>query len=158
MKNSMGYLVVSLLGICGLPAKDDAPRGFQPISELAEAKAEAMEKKQLLVIAVKGADDDCPYCVAAMDSGEKAVGGGGGVVKVFARAEALNKADISGFPSEVKARAAKTFTTGAWVEFLVFDPDGTKLLASSTRKELDGDNEAISAFKKEVQEQKKALK
>lgn len=156
MKNSICCLVVSLLGICGLSAKDDAPRGFQPISELAEAKAEAVEKKQLLVIAVKGADDDCPHCVAAMDSGEKAVGGG--VVKVFARAEALNKADISGFPSALKVRAAKKFTTGAWVEFLVFNSDGTKLLASSTRTELDGDSKAIAAFKKEVQEQKKAMK
>ena len=67
----MCCLVVSLLGICGLSAKDDAPRGFQPISELAEAKAKAVEKKQLLVIAVKGADDNCPHCATAMKSGEK---------------------------------------------------------------------------------------
>ena len=156
MNNSMCCLVVSLLGICGLSAKDDAPRGFQPISELAAAKAKAVEKKQLLVIAVKGADDNCPHCTAAMQCGEKAVGSG--VVKLFARAEALNKADTSGFPPALKARAEKKFTTGAWVEYLVFNPDGTKLLASATRKELDGDTKAISAFKKEIQEQKKALK
>lgn len=151
-------LMVSLFGISGLAAKEkeDAPRGFQPISELADAKATAVEKNQLLVVAVKGADDSCPHCSAAMESGEKAVGSG--VVKVFARAEALNKADLSGFPPALKDRAAKKFTTGAWVEFLVFNPDGTKLLASSTRTQLDGDKKAISAFKKDVAAQKKALK
>ena len=59
---------------------------------------------------------------------------------------------------EFKTRVEKKFTTGAWVEYLVFNPDGTKLLASSTRKSLDGDTKAISAFKKEIQEQKKALR
>jgi len=151
-------LVLSLLGISGLSAKEkvDAPRGFQPVSELEAAKTTAVEKNQLLVVAVKGADDSCPHCTAAMESGEKAVGSG--VVKVFARAEALNQADLSGFPPALKERAAKKFTTGASVEFLVFNPDGTKLLASSTRKELDGNKKAISAFKKEVADQKKALK
>jgi len=151
-------LVLSLLSIGGLSAKEkvDAPRGFEPISELEAAKTEAVEKNQLLVVAVKGADDDCPHCTAAMESGEKAVGSG--VVKVFARAEALNMADPTDFPPALEERAAKKFTTGASVEFLVFNPDGTKLLASSTRKELDGDKKAISAFKKEVAEHKRALK
>lgn len=66
--------------------------------------------------------------------------------------------DTGEFPPALKARAAKKFTIGGWVEFLVFNPDGTRLLASSTRKELDGNTKAISALKKEVQEQKKALK
>ena len=153
---SFCLLLISTLGMAGVRAKDDAPRGFQPISELESAKATAIAKKQLLVVAIKGADDNCPHCTAAMDSGEKAVGSG--VVKVFARAEALNKADVSNFPPAFKERAKKQFTTGAWVVFLVFNPDGTKLLAESNRTELDGDSKAISAFKKKVSEEKKALK
>ncbi len=153
---SICLLLISALGLGGVRAKEDAPRGFQPISELEKAKATAVEKNQLLVVAVKGADDNCPHCAAAMESGEKAVGSG--VVKVFARAEALNKADVSKFPSAFQERAKKKFTTGAWVVYLVFNPDGTKLLAESSRKELDGDTKAISAFKKKVSEEKKALK
>ena len=153
---SICLLLISTLGIGAVRAKDDAPRGFQPISELESAKAAAIEKKQLLVIAIKGADDNCPHCAAAMESGEKAVGSG--VVKVFARAEALNKADVSSYPPAFKERAKKKFTTGAWVVYLVFNPDGTKLLAESNRTELDGNTKAISAFKKKVSDEKKALK
>jgi hypothetical protein len=150
------WFLISTVGLGGVRAKEDAPRGFQPISELEQAKATAIEKNQLLVVAIKGADDNCPHCAAAMESGERAVGSG--VVKVFARAEALNKADISKFPSAFQERAKKKFTTGAWVVYLVFNPDGTKLLAESNRKELDGNSKAISAFKKKVSEEKKARK
>ena len=157
-RSTTTLLLLSLLSISGLSAeeKDDAPRGFEPISELEAAIKMAVEKNKLLVVAVKGADDDCPHCSDAMDSGEKAVGSG--VVKVFARAEALNKADTTDFPPALKERVSRSFTTGASVEFLGFNPDGTKMLASSTRKELDGDRKAISAFKKEVAAHKKALK
>ena len=158
MKNSICCLVVCLLGIVGVSAKEkvDAPRGFQSISELDQAVAKAVEKKQLLVVAVKGANDSCPHCTSAMESGEKAVGSG--VVKLFARAEALNTADTKAFPSALKERAAKKFTTGASVEYLVFNPEGTKLLASASRNQLDGNSKETMAFKKEVAEQKKALK
>jgi hypothetical protein len=157
MKTSLPCLLaISLLGLGTLHAKDDAPRGFQPISELESAKSDAIEKQRLLVVVVKGADDACPNCVTTLDNGERAIGSG--VVKVFARAEALNSADLSGFPPALKERAAKKFTTGASVTFLVFNPDGTKLLAEASRKELQSDKKAIAQFKKDVGEHKKALK
>jgi hypothetical protein len=149
-------LLLSLLGLSTLHAKDDAPRGYTPIAQLEKATAEAVKDQELLVVLVKGADDACPNCVTALDNGERAIGSG--VVKVFARAETLNQADSSGFPTALKERAAKKFTTGASVTLLVFNPDGTKLLAEATRKELQSDKKATSAFKKEVATHKRALK
>lgn len=157
MRKFLPFLVIAcLLSLGHLQAKDDAPRGFDPISELAKAKDEAVKKKQLLVVAVKGADDTCPHCANAMETGDRVVGSA--AVKVFARAEALNTADTSSYPPALKERAAKKFTTGAWVEFLVFNPDGTKLLASATRFDLDNNDKATTAFKKLVTEAKKTLK
>ena len=157
MRRNLPFLALAtIIGLGGLHAKDDAPRGFKPISELDEAKASAVEDKRLLVVVVKGADDACPNCVAALENGERAVGSG--VVKVFARAEALNQGGSPGFPPALKERAAKKFTTGAAVTFLVFNPDGTELLAEATRKELQSDKKATAAFKKEVAEHKRALK
>jgi hypothetical protein len=148
--------LVSLLSLSALHAKDDAPRGFAPIAELAKASAEAIKDKRLLVLVVKGADDACPNCTTTLDNGERAIGSG--VVKVFARAEAMNKADLHGYPAALKERAAKKFTTGASVTFLVFNPEGTQLLAEASRKELQSDKKSISAFKKEVAAHKRALK
>lgn len=148
--------LISMLSLSTLHAKDDAPRGFAPIAELAKASAEAIEEKRLLVLVVKGTDDACPNCATTLDNGERAIGSG--VVKVFARAEAMNKADLSGYPAALKERAAKKFTTGASVTFLVFNPEGTQLLAEASRKELQSDKKAISAFKKEVAAHKRALK
>lgn len=149
----------SLMFAVSLPllrAKDDVPRGFQPIAEVAKAQASATADKRLLVVAVKGADDECPHCANAMENGQRAIGSG--VVKVFARAEALNDLDPSTFPAALKERAAQKFTTGASVCFLVFSPDGTKLLAEAGRKELDDNPKATAAFKKLVADQKKNLK
>jgi hypothetical protein len=149
-------IVIGLLSLSQLHAKDDAPRGFDPISEIAKAKDEAVKKKQLLVVAVKGADDTCPHCANAMDTGDRVVGSA--AVKVFARAEALNKVDASSYPPALKERVARKFTTGAWVEFLVFNSDGTQLIATATRYDLDNNDKATTAFKKQVTEAKKTLK
>lgn len=54
-------------------------------------------------VLVKGMNDSCPSCVSAMVNGERAVGSG--VVKVFARAEELNKADSSSYPPAQEAHA-----------------------------------------------------
>lgn len=145
------------MGCFALPlvAKDDAPSGYAPLSELQEAQAKGAGKK-LVVLAVKGLDDDCPNCVTAMQNGEKAIGSG--VVKVFARAETISKADSAAFTPELKARIAKNFTTGASVTFVVFNPEMTKIVAEASRKELQDDKDATAEFKKVVQEAKKALK
>jgi hypothetical protein len=138
-----------------LSAKDDAPRGFKPLSELQEAQTKAAGKK-LIVLVVKGMDDACPNCAAAMSNGEKAIGSG--VVKVFARAETIGKADTSGLTTAVQDRIKRGFTTGAAVTFVVFNPDMSTIIAEGTRKELQSDKKATAAFKKQVQEAKKALK
>jgi hypothetical protein len=138
-----------------LSAKDDAPRGFAPLSDLQEAQTKA-DGKKLIVLVVKGMDDACPNCAAALDNGEKSIGSG--VVKVFARAETIRQADSSTFPAALKDRISRGFTTGAAVTFVVFNPDMTTIIAEATRKELQSDKKATAAFKKEVQEAKKALK
>ena len=137
-----------------LSAKDDAPRGYEPLSELQAAQAKAKGSK-LIVLVIKGMDDNCPNCAAALENGEKAVGSG--VIKVFARAETIRKAESGGFSQALKDRISKGFTTGAAVTFVVFDPEMTKIITEASRKELQSDKKATAAFKKEVQEAKKAF-
>lgn len=141
--------------ILPLAAKDDMPRGYLPLAELAEAQTKA-EGRKLVVLVVKGKDDDCPNCALAMDNGEKAVGSG--VVKLFARAETIRDADSTDFTPALKQRVRQGFNTGASVTFVVFNPDMTEILAEASRKELQSDKKAISAFKKQVQAAKKSLK
>jgi len=157
MKNPVLVLVSSIL-LSALPAtaKDDAPRGFAPITELKDAQAKATTDKKLVVLVVKGMDDECPNCAAALENGEKAVGSG--VVKVFARAETIRKQDTSSFPPALKERLKKPFVTGAYVTFVVFDPAMSKIIVEAGRKELQSDKKAIADFKKAVQEAKKTLK
>jgi len=157
MKLKPTAAIFSLLAALILPlaAKDDIPRGYAPLAELAEAQSKAAGKK-LVVLVVKGRDDACPNCATAMENGEDAIGSG--VVKVFARAETIRDADSTHFTPALKQRVGQGFTTGASVTFVVFDPDMTSIVAEASRKELQSDKKAISAFKKQVQAAKKALK
>ena len=150
--------ILSALMLSGISAsaKDDAPRGFVPLAELSQAQTEATAKNRLVVLVVKGKDDNCPNCAEALENGLKAVGSG--VVKVFARAETIGKADASAFSPALQARVKQHFVTGAWVTFVVFDPAMSKIIAEAGRKELQSDKKATAAFKKEVQEAKKELK
>jgi hypothetical protein len=141
--------------ILPLAAKDDVPRGYQPLAELEQAKTKAAGKK-LVVLVVKGMDDACPNCAAALENGEKAIGSG--VVKLFARAETIGKADASTFPPVLQERVKQHFTTGAAVTFVVFNPDMSSIIAEAGRKELQNDKKATAEFKKKVQDAKKALK
>lgn len=157
MKNPILVLVSAFLfTVFPAAAKDDAPRGFSPISELKDAQSKAVADKKLVVLVVKGMDDACPNCAAALENGEKAVGSG--VVKVFARAETIRKLDSSAFPPALKERLKQPFVTGAYVTFVVFDPDMSKIVAEAGRKELQNDKKATAEFKKTVQEAKKSLK
>ena len=151
-------ILVSAIFLSALPAaaKDDAPRGFSPISELKDAQAKAVTDKKLVVLVVKGMDDTCPNCAAALENGEKAIGSG--VVKVFARAETIGKEDASAFTPALQARVKQLFTTGAAVTFVVFDPAMSEIIVEASRKELQRDKKAIAEFKKTVQNAKKALK
>jgi len=157
MKKSI-LVVVSAILLSALPAaaKGDAPRGFSPISELKEAQAKAAADNKLVVLVVKGMDDNCPNCAAALENGEKAIGAG--VVKVFARAETIAKEDASDFTPALQARVKQLFTTGAAVTFVVFDPAMSKIIVEAGRKELQSDKKATAEFKKTVQNAKKALK
>lgn len=135
--------------------KDKVPGGYQSVSEFKEAITESKGKK-LIVLVVKGLDDSCPNCKEAMENGERAVGPG--VIKMFARAETLNKADLSSYPKALQDRAKKTFTTNAWVTFLVFDPKMEKIVAESSRKELQSDKKLTAEFKKVVKEAKDEIR
>lgn len=148
--------LASLLALGMAHGKDDAPRGFTPLAEFSEAGAKATEDQKLLVVVIKGADDNCPRCTNALETGEKAVGSG--VVKVFGRAEAVNIAANDAFPPAIKERFNAKFPTGASVCFLVFNPDGTKLLAEASRMELDDNKDGTAEFKKAVKEAKRDLK
>jgi len=151
-------VLMSALLFSAIPAvaKEDAPRGFQPLTELKEAQAKAAADKKLVMLVVKGMDDECPNCAAALANGMDAVGSG--VVKVFARAETIGQADSSTFPPALKDRIKKHFTTGAAVTFVVFDPAMTRIVAEAGRNELEEDKKATAEFKKKVQEAKKAGK
>jgi hypothetical protein len=157
MKHTITTLLsVFLFSVLPASAKDDVPRGFTPISELSAAKTEAVAEKKLVVLVVKGSDDNCPNCADALENGLKAVGSG--VIKVFARAESIGKADATAFPQVLKDRVKKNFTTGASVTFVVFDPEMSKIIVEADRDELQSDKKATAAFKKTVQDAKKTLK
>lgn len=143
-------------GILPASAKEDVPRGFAPLSELQKAQAKAVAGKKLVVLAVKGKEDACPNCAAAMENGLKAVGSG--VVKVFARAESIGGADASAFTPALKERVGRGFIGGAYVTFVVFDPEMSKIIVEAGRKELESDKKAIAEFKKTVQKAKKEYK
>jgi cytochrome c2 len=157
MKNLLLNTIIAFACI-QLPiiANDKIPAGYKPITEFKEAIKESNGDK-LIVLVIKGLDDDCPNCKEAMKNGERAVGSG--VIKVFARAETLNKADLSSYPAALQERVQKkSFTTNAWVTFLVFDPKMEKIIAESSRTELQSNRQLTADFKKVVQEAKQKLK
>ena len=154
-KSITALLCIASCLILPLSAKDGAPRGFVQLSELNEAQTKA-DGKKLVVLVVKGRDDSCPNCAAALENGLKAVGSG--VVKVFARAETIGTADASGFTPTLQERIKRSFTTGAAVTFVVFNPDMSSIIVEASRKELQNDKKATTEFKKTVQGAQKALK
>ena len=52
----------------------------------------------------------------------------------------------------------QSFTTGAAVTFVVFNPDLSSIIAEASRKELQNDKKATAEFKKKIQDAQKALK
>ncbi len=130
----------------------DAPRGFMEISELEQAKAEALKKGKLIAIVAKGEDDACPRCAAALENGTKAIKSD--CVMVFTRADDVRK--NAELPPAVSAET-KDAASGASVTFYVFDPGLKKLIAEAGRKELEDDKDATKEFKKEVDAARKEL-
>ena len=161
MKHKILVLVSTLLcsaitAMAAAKSTEKVPSGFTPISELKEAQAKAASDKKLVVLVVKGMDDSCPNCAMTLENGLKAAGSG--IIKVFARAETLNKQDTTAYPPALQERVKQQFVTGASVTFLVFDPEMSKILVEGDRKTLQSDKKAIAEFKKAVQEAKKSLK
>ena len=156
--NTKSFATLIFLFTClilPVTAKDGIPRGYKPLSELQETLAKAKGKK-LVVLVVKGMDDSCPNCATTLENGNRAVGSG--VVKLFARAETIEKEDDTDFTSALKNRIKQKFITGSAVAFVVFNPDMTEIIVQANRKELQSNKKAIAEFKKTVKEAKKALK
>ena len=158
----MKHLILLLTMLCSVftvSAKDEAekvPSGFFPLEQLAEAKAKAIKDKKLLVLVVKGRDDACPNCAAALENGMSAIGSG--VVKVFTRPDIIQKAPQGDFSEALKTRTKQMFVTGAAVTIMVFPPEMDRIIAEGTRKELQSNKDTIRAFKDQVKEAKKELK
>ncbi|MDP4626099.1 MAG: hypothetical protein NWT08_13290 [Akkermansiaceae bacterium] len=144
-------LVLSIAANCYSFA-GDAPRGFMELSELEEAKAEALEKGKLLAIVAKGNDDACPRCAAALENGTKAIKTD--CVLVFARVSEVR--ENKELPAAVLAET-KDAISGAWVTFYVFDAGLEKLVAEADRKQLESDKDATKEFKKKVDAARKEL-
>lgn len=136
--------------------RDFIPRGYDPIEALKELQEKPANAKKLVVLCVKGKDDACPRCATAMQNGDKAIGGG--VVKLFARAEDIKSVDSTNFSPALKARVQQGFVGGASVTFVVLNPGMDQIVAEAGRSQLESDKEATAEFKKKVQEAKKALK
>lgn len=147
--------VTLIMGALPISANDKVPGGYQPLSGYKEGITKS-DGKKLIMLVVKGLDDSCPNCKEAMENGERAVGPG--VIKLFARAETLNKADLSMYPKALQERAKKTFVTNAFVTFLVFDPTMDKIIAEASRTELQSNKKLTAEFKKVVQEAKQKLR
>ena len=157
MKKHLVLMLSLVLGglNCGW-AKEDAPSGFTPLVRFADVKEKAAADKKLVVLLVKGMDDNCPHCAAAMEAGSKALGGG--VLKLFARAETIGNLDATSFSPTMNERIKKGFVRGAAVTFVVFDPQAGRIIAEAGRNELDGNKKATAEFKKQITEAKKAAK
>ncbi len=148
-------LAVLFLAYLPVSANDKIPSGYEPIANLQEVIKESGGKK-LIMLVVKGKDDECPRCAEAMKNGVRAVGSG--VMKVFVRAEDFNPMDKKDLPASLQTRAQKRFYIGASVSILVFDPKMEKIIAEISRDELEGNKKLTEDFKKALQEVKKELK
>ncbi len=130
----------------------DPPSGFIDLGELQAAKAQALKEGKLIAIAVKGYDDKCPRCAAALKNGTRAIKFD--CVMVFSRVSKLKT--YKDLPSALKS-ATQNPTDGAWVGFYVFDPAVEKLIAQAGRDELESDRTKIKAFRDAVDTARKDL-
>ena len=144
-------LFVGLLA--GSVVAGDAPRGFMELDELEEAQAKARKTGKLIALTVKGRDDACPRCAAALENGTKAIKSD--CVMVFMRTAQARAGE--GIPDNVHEKV-KNSTEGAAVTFYVFDPELEEVLATASRKELESGKKATRAFKDKVDDARKALK
>lgn len=146
------FVIGLLIFTQALTFAGDTPRGFMELSELDEAKAEALKKGKLIAIVAKGNDDACPRCAAALENGTRAIKSD--CILVFARVDDVRS--NAKLPAVVSAET-KDATGGAYVTFYVFDAGLEKFVAEAGRKELEDDRDATKAFKKEVDAARKEL-
>lgn len=136
--------------------KEKIPSGYYPLDEWAKAKEEAVKEKKLVVLVIKGSIDNNRACENALENGLRAIGSG--AIKIFTRTDTIAAADPTPFPKPLQTRMQRKFGNGAFVTLMVFDPEMATLIAEETRSNLADDREKIAAFKKTVQEAKRALK
>ena len=148
--------LLSLLAVVAMPlavfakeSKEKAPSGYISIDELAKAQEKAKTGKKLIAVLAKGANDNCPHCVAAMGVGQSALKGD--CVLVFTRSENIGGKSL---PEPVKNGLAGS-PTGAAVTFVVFNADMTEVVGKIGRDALESDKKAVNALKKTVDEAKK---
>jgi hypothetical protein len=151
MKNLWIVGLLLLIQCCNAFA-GDPPSGFIDLGELQKAKAQAVKEGKLIAIAVKGYDDKCPRCAAALKNGTRAIKFD--CVMVFTRVSKLQT--YKDLPAAVKT-ATQRPTDGAWVEFYVFDPAVEKLIAQAGRDELESNRTKIKAFRDAVDTARKDL-
>ncbi len=150
----MKTLLVSLVVLAShcISFAGKVPSGYLPIAELEEAKAKAVKSGKLLAIVVKGSEDSCPRCAAALENGTKAIKSD--AVLVFARVPEVQPG--KGLPESV-TKETQDAMDGAWVTFYVFDPALESLVAESSRKELESNRTEIKAFRDKVDASRKEL-
>ena len=125
------------------------PRGYKPVEKFEAAKAEAVEKKKLLAILVKGNNDSCPNCVTTVENANRAIKSS--CMMLFMRVG--EKTDL---PAEITDHF-KGLPGGASVSYFVFNPTTLELVAKGNRSTLQSDKKAIRAFKNTVRKAKMAL-
>lgn len=150
----MKTLIVSVLFLAShcISFGGRVPAGFMELSELENAKAKAVKEGKLVAIVVKGSEDSCPRCAAALKNGTRAIKSD--AVMVFARVPQVQHG--KGLPDSV-TKETEDSIDGAWVTFYVFDPALESLVAESSRKELESNRAAISAFREKVNAARESL-
>lgn len=154
MKQLIACLIVTVAFVSGSFAKekeDKAPSGYFTMDEMEKAQAKAKATKKMIAVLVKGSNDACPHCAAAMTNGQSALRGD--CVLVFTRTSgAMEKASALG---EAAKSGLSGCPDGAAVTFVVFDPELKEVVAKLGRDPLETDRKAVADMKKTVAEAKK---
>lgn len=146
-------LAILPLTLSAKDVKEKVPAGYIAFSDLAKAQEKALASKKLIAVLAKGADDNCPHCVTAMNVGQTALRND--CVLVFTRAEGLS--NKTGSLSEAAKSGLDSSPTGASVTFVVFTPDMSAVVAKLGRGALENDKKAVAEMKKTVSAARKAL-
>jgi hypothetical protein len=150
---SLLTIVIVPFALSAKEAKEKVPNGFYPLADIAKVQEKAKTGKKLIAVLAKGANDNCPYCAAATNTGLATLRSD--CVMVFTRSEGLSE-KTSSLPDAAK-NGLSGCPTGAAVTFVVFNPDMTEVVGKIGRDALNNDRKAVTEFKKSVSVAKKKL-